>query len=118
MLVFIFRRRIDQMQIIKGPNKILLTLEDVTFINPSLSNKVSGKGSKKNFSVHIKPNIKDRATESFHLLASCLFKFSRQLYKYLKSHHFIFQLPLQHMIMGYWSIDAANLIFIDCKRRN
>uniref|UniRef100_A0A3B3TQV9 Guanylate cyclase n=1 Tax=Poecilia latipinna TaxID=48699 RepID=A0A3B3TQV9_9TELE len=26
---------------LKGPNKILLTLQDVTFINPSLSNKVS-----------------------------------------------------------------------------
>uniref|UniRef100_A0A4W6FKU9 Guanylate cyclase n=1 Tax=Lates calcarifer TaxID=8187 RepID=A0A4W6FKU9_LATCA len=35
------RRRINQIRMVKGPNKILLTLADVTFINPSLSNKVS-----------------------------------------------------------------------------
>uniref|UniRef100_A0A667YPE9 Guanylate cyclase n=1 Tax=Myripristis murdjan TaxID=586833 RepID=A0A667YPE9_9TELE len=35
------RRRIQQIRMVKGPNKILLTLDDVTFINPSLSNKVS-----------------------------------------------------------------------------
>uniref|UniRef100_A0A8C1Z7U3 Guanylate cyclase n=1 Tax=Cyprinus carpio TaxID=7962 RepID=A0A8C1Z7U3_CYPCA len=34
------RRRIQQIQLIKGPNRILLTLEDLTFINPQLSNKV------------------------------------------------------------------------------
>uniref|UniRef100_A0A3B4WKS6 Guanylate cyclase n=1 Tax=Seriola lalandi dorsalis TaxID=1841481 RepID=A0A3B4WKS6_SERLL len=33
------RRRINQIRLVKGPNKILLTLADVTFINPSLSNK-------------------------------------------------------------------------------
>uniref|UniRef100_A0A3Q3JWN1 Guanylate cyclase n=1 Tax=Monopterus albus TaxID=43700 RepID=A0A3Q3JWN1_MONAL len=35
------RRRINQIQLIRGPDKILLTLDDVTFINPLLSNKVS-----------------------------------------------------------------------------
>lgn len=35
------RRRINQIRMVRGPNKILLTLDDVTFINPSLSNKVS-----------------------------------------------------------------------------
>lgn len=35
------RRRINQIRLVRGPNKILLTLADVTFINPSLSNKVS-----------------------------------------------------------------------------
>lgn len=35
------RRRINQIRMVSGPNKILLTLDDVTFINPSLSNKVS-----------------------------------------------------------------------------
>ena len=35
------RRRVNQILLVKGPNKILLTLADVTFINPSLSNKVS-----------------------------------------------------------------------------
>lgn len=34
------RRRLSQIQLVRGPNKILLTLADVTFINPSLSNKV------------------------------------------------------------------------------
>lgn len=34
------RRRLNQIQLVRGPNKILLTLTDVTFINPSLSNKV------------------------------------------------------------------------------
>ncbi|XP_061565670.1 retinal guanylyl cyclase 2 isoform X2 [Cololabis saira] len=33
------RRRINQIRLVRGPNKILLTLADVTFINPSLSNK-------------------------------------------------------------------------------
>uniref|UniRef100_A0A8C1FYE5 Guanylate cyclase n=1 Tax=Cyprinus carpio TaxID=7962 RepID=A0A8C1FYE5_CYPCA len=30
----------DSIRMVRGPNKILLTLNDVTFINPSLSNKV------------------------------------------------------------------------------
>ncbi|KAK3546171.1 hypothetical protein QTP70_025149 [Hemibagrus guttatus] len=33
------QRRLTQIQLVRGPNKILLTLADVTFINPSLSNK-------------------------------------------------------------------------------
>ncbi|MED6241446.1 Retinal guanylyl cyclase 2 [Ataeniobius toweri] len=33
------RRRLQQIQLIKGPNRILLTLEDLTFINPQLSKK-------------------------------------------------------------------------------
>uniref|UniRef100_A0A8C4HRT8 Guanylate cyclase n=1 Tax=Dicentrarchus labrax TaxID=13489 RepID=A0A8C4HRT8_DICLA len=33
------RRRINQIRLLTGPNKIMLTLADVTFINPSLSNK-------------------------------------------------------------------------------
>ncbi|KAJ0021849.1 hypothetical protein NQD34_009339 [Periophthalmus magnuspinnatus] len=36
---FYIRRRLQQMQLIKGPNRILLTLEDLTFINPQLSRK-------------------------------------------------------------------------------
>uniref|UniRef100_A0A3B3YER0 Guanylate cyclase n=1 Tax=Poecilia mexicana TaxID=48701 RepID=A0A3B3YER0_9TELE len=35
------RRRLQQIQLIKGPNRILLTLEDLTFINPQLSKKAS-----------------------------------------------------------------------------
>uniref|UniRef100_A0A669CYM7 Guanylate cyclase n=1 Tax=Oreochromis niloticus TaxID=8128 RepID=A0A669CYM7_ORENI len=36
----LIRRRINQIRLVRGPNKILLTLADVTFINPSLSNKM------------------------------------------------------------------------------
>uniref|UniRef100_A0A4W6CTQ9 Guanylate cyclase n=1 Tax=Lates calcarifer TaxID=8187 RepID=A0A4W6CTQ9_LATCA len=35
------RRRLQQIQLVKGPNRIVLTLEDLTFINPQLSRKVS-----------------------------------------------------------------------------
>lgn len=35
------RRRLRQIQLVQGPNRILLTLEDLTFINPQLSKKVS-----------------------------------------------------------------------------
>ncbi|KAL7374649.1 hypothetical protein ABVT39_004666 [Epinephelus coioides] len=38
-LIYCIRRRIHQIRLLKGPNRILLTLADVTFINPSLSNK-------------------------------------------------------------------------------
>ncbi|XP_059210363.1 retinal guanylyl cyclase 2 [Centropristis striata] len=37
--IYCARRRIHQIRMVKGPNRILLTLADVTFINPSLSNK-------------------------------------------------------------------------------
>uniref|UniRef100_A0A4W4F9D5 Guanylate cyclase n=1 Tax=Electrophorus electricus TaxID=8005 RepID=A0A4W4F9D5_ELEEL len=37
---FMHTRRINQIRLIQGPSKILLTLSDVTFISPSLSNKV------------------------------------------------------------------------------
>ncbi|KAL4647235.1 retinal guanylyl cyclase 2-like [Arapaima gigas] len=38
-LTLLIRRRIQQIQLVKGPNRILLTLEDLTFINPQLSKK-------------------------------------------------------------------------------
>ncbi|XP_056329816.1 retinal guanylyl cyclase 2 isoform X2 [Danio aesculapii] len=38
-LTLFIRRRIQQIQLIKGPNRILLTLEDLTFINPQLSKR-------------------------------------------------------------------------------
>ncbi|XP_072361836.1 retinal guanylyl cyclase 2-like [Scyliorhinus torazame] len=45
-LVYGIRRRIIQIKLLKGPDKILLTLNDVTFINPQLSRKkLSGEGS-------------------------------------------------------------------------
>ncbi|KAI7814760.1 retinal guanylyl cyclase 2 isoform X1 [Triplophysa rosa] len=45
---YFIRRRISLIQMMRGPNKILLTSNDVTFINPSLSNKklsMDDKGS-------------------------------------------------------------------------
>ncbi|GCC40434.1 hypothetical protein chiPu_0024064, partial [Chiloscyllium punctatum] len=42
-------RRIIQLKLLKGPDKILLTLNDVTFINPQLSKKkISGEDSQLN----------------------------------------------------------------------
>ncbi|XP_070711292.1 retinal guanylyl cyclase 2 [Pempheris klunzingeri] len=38
-LIYCIRRRVNQIRLVKGPNKNVLTLADVTFINPSLSNK-------------------------------------------------------------------------------
>uniref|UniRef100_A0A3Q1CL55 Guanylate cyclase n=1 Tax=Amphiprion ocellaris TaxID=80972 RepID=A0A3Q1CL55_AMPOC len=39
--VSLYIRRLQQIQLVKGPNRILLNLEDLTFINPQLSKKVS-----------------------------------------------------------------------------
>ncbi|XP_036411748.1 LOW QUALITY PROTEIN: retinal guanylyl cyclase 2 [Colossoma macropomum] len=39
VLSLFIRRRIQQIQFVKGPNRILLTLEDLTFINPQLSKR-------------------------------------------------------------------------------
>ncbi|XP_068443700.1 retinal guanylyl cyclase 2 isoform X2 [Clinocottus analis] len=38
-VIYCIRQRITQIRLVKGANRILLTLADVTFINPSLSNK-------------------------------------------------------------------------------
>ncbi|KAK1167356.1 retinal guanylyl cyclase 2 [Acipenser oxyrinchus oxyrinchus] len=38
-LSYLIRRRINLIKLLRGPNKILLTLADVTFINPQLSMK-------------------------------------------------------------------------------
>uniref|UniRef100_A0AAY4DC21 Guanylate cyclase n=1 Tax=Denticeps clupeoides TaxID=299321 RepID=A0AAY4DC21_9TELE len=38
---YFYRHRIQQIQLVKGPNRILLTLEDLTFINPQLSKRAS-----------------------------------------------------------------------------
>uniref|UniRef100_A0A8C7CVK2 Guanylate cyclase n=1 Tax=Oncorhynchus kisutch TaxID=8019 RepID=A0A8C7CVK2_ONCKI len=48
------RRRIQQIQLVKGPNRILLTLEDLTFINPQLSKRDLGdsKSAIDNNSMH------------------------------------------------------------------
>lgn len=41
LCISLVRKRLQQIQLVKGPNRILLTLEDLTFINPQLSKKVS-----------------------------------------------------------------------------
>ncbi|XP_063349585.1 retinal guanylyl cyclase 2 [Pelmatolapia mariae] len=38
-VILYIRRRLHQIQLVRGPNRILLTLEDLTFINPQLSKK-------------------------------------------------------------------------------
>ncbi|XP_043913219.1 retinal guanylyl cyclase 2 [Protopterus annectens] len=46
-LTYLIRRRINQIKLVTGPNKILLTLDDVTFINPELSQrKMNSDGSR------------------------------------------------------------------------
>ncbi|XP_040855723.1 retinal guanylyl cyclase 2 [Ochotona curzoniae] len=42
---YFIRRRINKIRLIKGPNKILLTLEDVTFINPQFGSKRGSRAS-------------------------------------------------------------------------
>uniref|UniRef100_A0A674NJ16 Guanylate cyclase n=1 Tax=Takifugu rubripes TaxID=31033 RepID=A0A674NJ16_TAKRU len=41
LCISLVRRRLQQIQLVKGPNRILLTFEDLTFINPQLSKKVT-----------------------------------------------------------------------------
>ncbi|XP_075040439.1 retinal guanylyl cyclase 2 isoform X1 [Mixophyes fleayi] len=46
-LAYVIRRRINKIKLVRGPNKILLTLDDVTFINPQISiKKMSNDGSR------------------------------------------------------------------------
>ncbi|KAJ8340766.1 hypothetical protein SKAU_G00330570 [Synaphobranchus kaupii] len=40
-LALIIRKRLQKIQLFKGPNRILLTLEDLTFINPQCSKRAS-----------------------------------------------------------------------------
>ncbi|XP_034532557.1 retinal guanylyl cyclase 2 [Notolabrus celidotus] len=47
--IYCVRRRINQIRLVRGPNKILLTLDDVTFINPSLSIKKFSLDDKASF---------------------------------------------------------------------
>nr|XP_015195956.1 PREDICTED: retinal guanylyl cyclase 1 [Lepisosteus oculatus] len=44
-LAYFLRRRIQQSQLMKGPNKILLTLDDLVFINAQLSKKKMNEDS-------------------------------------------------------------------------
>uniref|UniRef100_UPI00358FCB63 retinal guanylyl cyclase 2 n=1 Tax=Myxine glutinosa TaxID=7769 RepID=UPI00358FCB63 len=36
---YLLRRRLQQLQMFKGPNRILLTIDDLTFVNPQLNRK-------------------------------------------------------------------------------
>uniref|UniRef100_K7FMX4 Guanylate cyclase n=1 Tax=Pelodiscus sinensis TaxID=13735 RepID=K7FMX4_PELSI len=49
-LAFYVRRRILHAQLMKGPDKIILTMEDLTFINTQSSKKVRGSGKGKDMS--------------------------------------------------------------------
>ncbi|XP_062940185.1 retinal guanylyl cyclase 2 [Cynocephalus volans] len=51
---YFIRRRINKIQLIKGPNRILLTLEDVTFINPHFGSK---RGSRASVSFQITSDV-------------------------------------------------------------
>ncbi|XP_004685756.1 PREDICTED: retinal guanylyl cyclase 2 [Condylura cristata] len=42
---YFIRHRINKIQLIKGPNRILLTLEDMTFINPHFGSKRGSRAS-------------------------------------------------------------------------
>nr|DBA21003.1 TPA: hypothetical protein GDO54_017729 [Pyxicephalus adspersus] len=53
-LAYVIRRRINKIKLVRGPNKILLTLDDVTFINPQISiKKMSNDGSRTSDSAQV-----------------------------------------------------------------
>ncbi|XP_038586029.1 retinal guanylyl cyclase 2 [Micropterus salmoides] len=60
-LIYCIRGRIIQIRLIRGPNKILLTLADVTFINPSLSNKKLSHSDSRNSGMR---SVSDRSLMS------------------------------------------------------
>uniref|UniRef100_A0AAQ5XZU6 Guanylate cyclase n=1 Tax=Amphiprion ocellaris TaxID=80972 RepID=A0AAQ5XZU6_AMPOC len=55
--------RLQQIQLVKGPNRILLNLEDLTFINPQLSKKVSSI-SVTHVTSFLLPQMKDLRNEN------------------------------------------------------
>ncbi|XP_061105345.1 retinal guanylyl cyclase 2-like [Conger conger] len=62
--LFFIRRRISKIRKVRGPNKILLTLADVTFINPSLSNKKLSMSESKSSDVGRSPSDADLSLKS------------------------------------------------------
>eukprot|EP00063_Salmo_salar_P010100 XP_013984935.1 PREDICTED: retinal guanylyl cyclase 2-like isoform X1 [Salmo salar] len=63
-LYYCIRRRINQISLVRGPGKIMLTLEDVIFINPSLSNKKLSLDESKVGDMSRKPSDTDRQSLS------------------------------------------------------
>ncbi|KAI1902601.1 hypothetical protein AGOR_G00017610 [Albula goreensis] len=61
---YFIRRRLSQIRMIRGSNKILLTLADVTFINPSLSNKKMSIDESKGSDMGRSPSDADRSLKS------------------------------------------------------
>ncbi|KAJ8405827.1 hypothetical protein AAFF_G00312640 [Aldrovandia affinis] len=61
---YFIRRRISQIRMVRGPNKILLTLADVTFINPSLSNKKLSTDDSKDSDTGRRPSDPDHSLKS------------------------------------------------------
>nr|XP_023842993.1 retinal guanylyl cyclase 2-like [Salvelinus alpinus] len=63
-LYYCIRRRINQISLVRGPDKIMLTLADVIFINPSLSNKKLSLDESKVGDMSRKPSDTDRQSLS------------------------------------------------------
>uniref|UniRef100_A0A8C7JSZ0 Guanylate cyclase n=1 Tax=Oncorhynchus kisutch TaxID=8019 RepID=A0A8C7JSZ0_ONCKI len=63
-LYYCIRRRINQISLVRGPDKIMLTLADVIFINPSLSNKKLSLDESKVGDMRRKPSDTDRQSLS------------------------------------------------------
>ncbi|XP_064205382.1 retinal guanylyl cyclase 2 isoform X2 [Anguilla rostrata] len=61
---FFIRRRISKIRMVRGPNKILLTLADVTFINPSLSSKKLSISESKSSDMGRSPSDADHSLKS------------------------------------------------------
>uniref|UniRef100_A0A8K9V6A7 Guanylate cyclase n=1 Tax=Oncorhynchus mykiss TaxID=8022 RepID=A0A8K9V6A7_ONCMY len=68
LCLLLSRRRINHIRLFRGPNKILLTLDDVTFINPSLSNKVNNWAWLKRLPHGTFRNINPKTSDVFELM--------------------------------------------------
>ncbi|XP_016015890.1 retinal guanylyl cyclase 2 isoform X1 [Rousettus aegyptiacus] len=66
---YFIRHRINKIQLIKGPNRILLTLEDVTFINPHFGSK---RGSHASVSFQITSEVQSGRSPRLSFSSGCL----------------------------------------------
>ncbi|XP_060230637.1 retinal guanylyl cyclase 2 [Meriones unguiculatus] len=66
---YFIRRRINKIQLIKGPNRILLTLEDVTFVNPHFGSK---RGSYASVSFQIISEVQSGRSPRLSFSSGCL----------------------------------------------
>ncbi|KAL2079664.1 hypothetical protein ACEWY4_025408 [Coilia grayii] len=63
-IYYYVRRKISQIRMVKGPNKILLTLTEVTFIHPSLSNKKLSLSNSNTSDMTVKKSNSDQSVKS------------------------------------------------------